>query len=146
MPEALALLLLFQLAGDAIARATGLPVPGPVLGFGLLFLTLLARRDRLGRLPDAAGALHSHLSLLFIPAGTGVVLYLPALAREWLPIVVALVTSTLVGLAVTALVARALMGRVVPARSAPRGIGPVEGRASAGEGPGRRTRHDPTER
>lgn len=123
LPEALALLLLFQLAGDALARVTGLPVPGPVLGFGLLFLVLLARRDRpdaLGALPEAATALHAHLSLLFVPAGTGVVLYLPALAREWLPIVVAVVLSTLVGLAVTALVARALMSRVSPPRRAPR--------------------------
>ncbi|MCU0627332.1 MAG: CidA/LrgA family protein [Gemmatimonadaceae bacterium] len=114
MPEALAILLLFQLAGDALARVTGLPVPGPVLGFALLFLVLLARRDRLGRLPDAASGLHSHLSLLFVPAGTGVLLYLPALAREWVPIVAAVVTSTLVGLVVTALVARALMRRVTP--------------------------------
>lgn len=140
MPEALAILLLFQLAGDALARVTGLPVPGPVLGFGLLFLTLLARRDRLGRLPDMATALHSHLSLLFIPAGTGVVLYLPALAREWLPIVVALLTSTVVGLAVTALVARALMGRVVPARVTMHATGP-DATASVADGP-RRARSD----
>ena len=135
IPEALALLLLFQLGGDALARVAGLPVPGPVLGFGLLFLVLLARRDRpdaLGALPDAATALHSHLSLLFVPAGTGVVLYLPALAREWLPIVVAVVVSTLVGLVVTALVARALMTRVVPPRRAPRDGGAL---AAAGEAP-----------
>lgn len=40
----LAALLLCQLAGEVAARAFALPVPGPVLGMGMLLLALLARR------------------------------------------------------------------------------------------------------
>ena len=53
----------------------------------------------------AADGLLSHLSLLFIPAGVGVVMHLKAIREEGLAIAVALAVSTLVGLAVTAWVA-----------------------------------------
>ena len=56
-----------------------------------------------------AGTLLQHLSLLFIPAGTGVVLYGELLAREWLPLAAALAGSTFLAIAVTALVLKALM-------------------------------------
>ena len=56
----------------------------------------------------AADGLLSHLSLLFIPAGVGVVMHLKAIREEGLAIAVALAVSTLVGLAVTAWVAERL--------------------------------------
>jgi holin-like protein len=49
-----------------------------------------------------------HLSLLFVPAGVGIMLLFRRMANEWLPIVVALVASPLLAIAVTALVMRAL--------------------------------------
>lgn len=41
MLAAITLLLLFQLAGEAITLVFALPVPGPVLGMGLLFAALI---------------------------------------------------------------------------------------------------------
>jgi holin-like protein len=84
-----------------VARGLQLPVPGPVVGLLFLFLVLWFRSSTPANLTEAATALHSHLSLLFVPAGVGVMLYFPALAREWLVILVAIVVSTLVGLGVT---------------------------------------------
>jgi holin-like protein len=70
------------------------------------FLALRARvPDSLDRLADG---LLANLSLLFVPAGVGVMLHLPLVAREWLPIAASLVVSTLATIAVTALVMRAL--------------------------------------
>ena len=43
MLNTLALLLLYQLGGELVARFFGLPIPGPVIGMTLLLLTLLAR-------------------------------------------------------------------------------------------------------
>ncbi|MBL8489801.1 MAG: CidA/LrgA family protein [Rhodocyclaceae bacterium] len=43
MIAAITLLLLFQLAGEAIALYLALPVPGPVIGMALLFLALALR-------------------------------------------------------------------------------------------------------
>jgi len=39
----------YQLIGEVIALAFKLPIPGPVIGMLLLFLTLVARGKRLGR-------------------------------------------------------------------------------------------------
>jgi holin-like protein len=96
-------LLVFQCAGEALVRVLGLPVPGPVLGMALLFGALRLRP----RIPENVGAaadgLARHLSLLFVPAGVGVMLYLSRLADEWVPIVAALVISTILAIAVAAL-------------------------------------------
>ncbi len=43
MLGAITLLLVYQLVGEVVALALELPVPGPVIGMLLLFLTLLAR-------------------------------------------------------------------------------------------------------
>lgn len=104
----LTLLLTCQLVGEFIVRAGGLPLPGPVMGMALLFAGLAVR----GKVPESlerlADGLLAHLSLLFVPAGVGVMLHLPRVAHEWLPIAVSLVASTLITIAVTALVMRAL--------------------------------------
>ena len=101
-------LLLLQLAGEGIARALALPVPGPIIGFMLLLVVLHLRPRWTFPLKLAADGLLSHLSLLFIPAGVGVVMHLKAIREEGLAIAVALAVSTLVGLAVTAWVAERL--------------------------------------
>jgi holin-like protein len=77
----------------------------------LLFAALVAR----GRVPDALGSaadgLAKHLSLLFVPAGVGVMMYARQLADEWVPIVAALVVSTVLAIAVAGVVFRWLAGR-----------------------------------
>lgn len=107
----LALLLLFQLLGDLVTNLTGLPIPGPVIGMLLLFVALLARGKAPEGLEKAAQGLLQVLSLLFVPAGTGIVSYLALIRQEWLPITLALVGSTLLTLVVTAMTMRALTGR-----------------------------------
>lgn len=111
MLAALTLLLVFQLAGEIIARASGLPVPGPVIGMALLFLALMLRGGPGEDLRRTAGTLLQHLSLLFIPAGAGIMLYGDLIAAEWLPLAAALIGSTLLAIVVTAFVLEALIKR-----------------------------------
>ena len=106
MLGALTLLLVYQLIGEVIVHLAGLPVPGPVVGMLLLFVTLAARGAVPGNLRDTCQTLLSHLSLLFVPAGVGVMLHFKRLGAEWLPIAVALVASTVITIGVTALVMR----------------------------------------
>ncbi|GAB1392777.1 CidA/LrgA family protein [Rhodocyclaceae bacterium] len=108
MLAAITLLLLFQLTGEAIARFFALPVPGPVIGMALLFTTLAWRGGPSAELRGTAQNLLQHLSLLFVPAGVGVMLHLQRMADEWLPLLVALVISTFVTIAITALVLKML--------------------------------------
>ena len=112
MLAALTWLLLYQLTGEILAHVLDLPVPGPVIGMALLFITLVIRGYGARPIPRAlqqtANTLLQHLSLLFVPAGTGVMLYLQLIMDEWLPISIALVISTLGGMTVTALILRTL--------------------------------------
>ncbi len=101
-------LLAFQLAGELLVRLLGLPLPGPVAGMALLLAWLLWRGRAAEPIARTSARLLQHLSLLFIPAGTGVVLYGGLMAAEWLPLSVALLVSTLLGMAVTAWLLRLL--------------------------------------
>ena len=105
-------LLLFQCAGEVVSHLLGLPVPGPVVGMLLLFIALRARNGIPDSIGVAADALARHLSLLFVPAGVGVMMYFERLAGEWVPIVVALLVSTSVAMAAAALTFSALARRV----------------------------------
>lgn len=108
MIHALLALLACQLAGEALARVTGVPVPGPVIGLVLLLAVLMVTRRVPETLESVAGGLLSHLSLLFVPAGVGVMVHAQRIRADWLPLVVALVGSTVLTIAVTALVFRAV--------------------------------------
>jgi holin-like protein len=101
--NALTILLVCQFAGEIISNATGLPVPGPVLGLVFLLLLQVVRKGKVAReLKSTAQALLQNLSLLFVPAGVGVIDHLDVLARNWLPLALSIAISTLLGLGVTA--------------------------------------------
>ncbi len=103
----LTLLLLCQLAGEALVAWLGLPIPGPVLGMALLFTGLQLRGLPPG-LAAVGDGLLSNLSLLFVPAGVGVMLHARLIAADGLAIGVSLIGSTLFAIAVTGLAMRAL--------------------------------------
>jgi holin-like protein len=123
--QGLVALLLCQSLGELLARGTAVPLPGPVLGM-LLCLALLqwpAARPVVG---TAAEPLLQHLSLLFVPVGVGVIAHLDRVAAHGLPMLVALLVSTLCGLAVTAFVLQWLLARADGGAQAASSVG--EGR------------------
>lgn len=102
MIGALSILLIYQLVGEVTVRALGLPLPGPVLGMLLLFVSLVLRRSCPDHLSSTSTGLLKHLALLFVPAGVGIINYLPLLQSEGWALLATLLLSTLVTLAVTA--------------------------------------------
>ena len=104
MIPGLVLILLWQGAGELVSHFFLPHIPGPVVGLVLL-LCFLAVRDRV---PDSmalvSDAFSQHLGLLFVPAATGVILFLPQLRQHALAVIVALLVSVLLTVAVTALV------------------------------------------
>lgn len=108
MIGALSLLLVFQLMGEVIARAFDLPIPGPVIGMGLLLVALILSEGPNEEMHRTTGSLLQHLSLLFVPVGTGIMLHFQLMADAWLPLAVSLVISTFITIAVTVLVLRGL--------------------------------------
>jgi len=110
MIASLGLILLCQLIGEVIVRGFALPMPGPVVGLMLLHVLLLAR-DRFaplargplqgGGVETASRGLLANLSLLFIPAGVGVVQKLDLLAEHGIAIIAVLAVSVIVTLLAT---------------------------------------------
>lgn len=116
MIVSLTLILLAQLLGEIAARAAGLPVPGPVIGMALL-LVFLSLRDRTrpfsarwlppplvdGGLEGMAKGMLAHLSILFVPAGVGIVGRLDVLASHGVALALVLSVSVILTLAATVL-------------------------------------------
>ncbi len=103
MLRALTLILICQLIGEVSVRAAGLPVPGPVLGMLLLLGWLFLRGGVSEEVGRTADTLLANLSLLFVPAGVGVLVHWQRVRGEWVAIAAALILGTLITLAVTAL-------------------------------------------
>ncbi|MBW0147300.1 CidA/LrgA family protein [Marinobacter arenosus] len=98
------LLLVYQLVGEVTVRLAGVPIPGPVLGMVMLFITLWIRGQAPESVEQASSALLSHLSLLFVPAGVGMMAHFNRIADEWIPITFALLLSTVITMVATALI------------------------------------------
>jgi holin-like protein len=125
MIASLALILLAQLMGEILARGAGVPIPGPVIGMGLMFVFLLLRDSARfglprflprpltdGTLESTARGLLMNLSLMFVPAGVGVVGRLDLLRAQGIKLAVVLLVSTALSLLVTVLVFRAVAALV----------------------------------
>jgi holin-like protein len=104
------LLLACQLVGEVLSRSLALPAPGPVIGLALLTLALalwtrwrpmsddeIANSD-VGR---AATGLLGSLSLLFVPAGVGLVQYIGLLKEDGVALAASLAVSTITTLLAT---------------------------------------------
>ena len=110
MIASVSVILICQLIGEVIVRGLRLPIPGPVIGMGLLFVALITR-DHIpalarGPLRDSAvegtaEGLLANLSLMFVPAGVGVVQNLDLLETRGVAIAAVLAASVVVTLLVT---------------------------------------------
>jgi holin-like protein len=96
----LAWLLALQSIGELLSRGLNLPFPGPVVGMLLLTLALGFAPVRE---PVAACAdfLLTHLSLLFVPVGVGVMTHLSLVSEYGGRMLLVIVLSTWIGLVVT---------------------------------------------
>lgn len=119
MLEMLAILLIFQLIGELTVAGLNLPLPGPVVGMALLFIGLVI----FGRVPEELGnltrGLLDQLSLLFVPAGVGMMTHLSLLGQQWIPLTTSLIVSTLLTLAVTGWLMQRLIRHQQPSNQNP---------------------------
>ena len=97
----LTIILCCQLAGEIIVRMANLPIPGPVVGLILLFGGLCLRRSVPRDMEAVGGFLHRYLSLLFVPAGVGIISNLDLLKTYWLPLGGAIILATAVTIGIT---------------------------------------------
>ncbi|AXC51342.1 CidA/LrgA family protein [Paracoccus suum] len=97
-------ILALQLAGEVVSRGLGLPVPGPVLGMAALLVGFWLAPGLVALVRPVGQSLLANLSLMFVPAGVGIVAHLPLLRDEGPALVLALATSTAAAIGVGALV------------------------------------------
>ena len=106
MVRGFVILLSFQWLGELLSTGLNLPLPGSVIGMVLLLITLRFGLIKLTWVNEAAELLLKNLSMLFVPAGVGVMVYFDLIAKQWLPLTVATLLSTLAVLATTGLTAK----------------------------------------
>lgn len=80
--------------GNYVAAELSLPVPGTVIGILILLVGLGMFRRVPDGLNEVSVYLLSHLNLLYVPAGVGVLGYVALVARDFWPIVITLFVST----------------------------------------------------
>lgn len=111
MLKGVAVLLVFQSVGEVVAHFTRGVVPGPVLGMVLLLIFLIARKKIEPAIAQAADGLLANLSVFFIPAAVGVMLYASSLQQSVLAWTLAIILSTIAAVTTTALCLRWLLQR-----------------------------------
>lgn len=95
------ILLGCQFLGEVISRALSLPVPGPVLGMLILLIGLLIRGSVPTSLRTMGEGLLKYLTLLFVPAGVGLIQHFGLIRQELGILIVTLLVSTSVTILVT---------------------------------------------
>ncbi|WP_280545980.1 MULTISPECIES: CidA/LrgA family protein [unclassified Halomonas] len=98
----MSMLLACQFAGELVARGLTLSIPGPVIGMVILLVALMIRGKVPSSLRLTGEGLLRYLTLLFVPAGVGLMVHFELIGADLWPIVVTLVVSTAVTLGVTA--------------------------------------------
>src|SRR5690554_4689242 len=98
----MSVLLTGQFLGARLARGLTSPVPEPVFGMVILLAGLVIQ----GKVPEGlrltGEGLLRYLTLLFVPAGVGLMVHFQLIGQDLWPILIALVLSTALALGVTA--------------------------------------------
>lgn len=106
-----ALLVLLFYAGTAVVVATGVPLPGNLVGMLLLLGLLRLGVVRPGHVQDLAGLALRHLNFFFVPLAVGLMSWTGLLAASGVALGLSLLGSAVAGLAVSGLVGQRLSRR-----------------------------------
>lgn len=92
----------FTYLGEIITKVAHLPIPGSVIGMVLLFLALYFKLVNVEKIEIVGRFLLDNLSIFFLPAGVGIMVYYPVIKDTWwslllITIVVTAVTIVFVG-------------------------------------------------
>lgn len=100
-----ALFYLVSLAGTWLTAALHLPVPGSMVGMGMMFALLRLKVIKLAWVEGGANWLLAYLLLFFVPAAVGIVQYRQMLMVDGSRVMLVIVVSTLAVMACTGLLA-----------------------------------------
>ena len=102
MLEYLTLILICPLVGEFAVTGDNRPIPDPLAGTIFLFFFLVVRGHVPDEMASVTNTLLNNLSLLFVPAGVGVMAHLRLFGADAVPLSVALFISTVFTIIVAA--------------------------------------------
>jgi len=111
----------FWAMGEGIARATGLPVPGGIIGLGLVLLLFASGRVRTVSLRRGADWLLAEMLLFFVPAVLAVLDHREFLGLLGLKLLAVVLTGTLFVMGATGLTVD-LCCRLSPSLQSPKPV------------------------
>ncbi|MBM7636396.1 CidA/LrgA family protein [Streptococcus saliviloxodontae] len=98
------IILFFSLVGEGISSFFSLPVPGSIIGLILLFIALQVKVVRIRHIFTVGEFLLANMTILFLPAGVGIMERFNIVAPNIIPITLITLGALLLNLATIALV------------------------------------------
>lgn len=94
----LLLILVFTFAGKTLQVIFQLPVPGSVIGMLLLFIALITGVVKENQIAQVGDYLLENLSILFLPAGVGLMMYFDLIKGNILSLLLILLATFVISL------------------------------------------------
>ena len=104
----LLIILAFTLVGEVLAKVIPLPIPAAIYGFVLLFVALMTGALKKEQIDETARFLISIMGLFFVAPAVNILAYWNVIAPALVPIVIVVLSSTIVVFAVAGFVTQAL--------------------------------------
>lgn len=97
----LSIILLILSVGQILQTKFNLFIPGTILGMMILLILLLTKVIKLKWIENITNVLLDHISIFFVPANVGVMVYLSQIKDVWAQILFIAIISTVVVMGVT---------------------------------------------
>lgn len=97
----LSIVLLILSVGLILQTKFNLFIPGTILGMMILLILLLTKVIKLKWIENITNVLLDHISIFFVPANVGVMVYLSQIKDVWAQILFIAIISTVVVMGVT---------------------------------------------
>jgi len=97
----LSIVLLILSVGQILQTKFNLFIPGTILGMMILLILLLTKIIKLKWIENITNVLLDHISIFFVPANVGVMVYLSQIKDVWAQILFIAIISTVVVMGVT---------------------------------------------
>lgn len=88
----------FSFIGNVISNVFRLPVPGSILGMILLFLTLQFKILEFRHVDEAGSFLINNMTILFLPAGVGIMAKWNLISHFWAQILLIVVAALIINM------------------------------------------------
>ena len=98
------LICLFAVIGEALSTFFKLPIPGSIIGLFLLLIALQLKWIRLRHIHAVAEFLIANMTILFLPAGVGIMERWNAISANIVPIILIIMGALVLNIVVIAVV------------------------------------------